>query len=502
MTSEKKNNLVERPPVVVIMGHIDHGKSTLLDYIRKSNIVAGEAGGITQHIAAYEVNHETADGIKRITFLDTPGHEAFSNVRSRGASVADIAVLIVSAEDGVMPQTKEALQSIKKDNTPFIVAINKIDSPKADLNRTKSSLIENEIYIEGMGGNISFAEISAKTGAGVNDLLDLILLAVEIEELRGDPSINAEGIIVESHKDKQTGNSATLIIKNGTLKKGMFVAGKSALSPVRAIIDQNSSQIESALFSTPVTISGWNEIPPVGEVFKSFDNKKDAEAYCEECMKETPKKQGSRNIKADANSIIIPLVIKTDVQGTADAIEYELKKVNVERVSFNIIKTGIGNISENDMKLAVADPNTTIVGFNVGTDMQAEALRERDNINTKTFSIIYELTNWLKEVALEKQPRIEVDEIQGKAKVLKIFNKDKHKQVIGAKVKEGTISVGDNIRILRRDEEVGKGVVKGIQQQKSASDSVSEGSEFGSAIEARMEIAEGDYIESVRKIIK
>ena len=492
MTTENKDNLIERPPVVVIMGHIDHGKSTLLDYIRKENTVSKEAGGITQHIAAYEVSHKVGDAQKRLTFLDTPGHEAFCTVRSRGAQIADIAILIVSAEDGVMPQTVEALKSIKEDGMPFVVAINKIDSPRANIEVTKQSLAEHEVYLEGYGGNVSFTPISAKTGDGINELIDLLILTAEIEEFKGDPDAQAEGYVIEAHKDEKKGISATVVIKNGTLKKGHFISSETSLSPIRAIENQLGENIPTASFSTPVTISGWNNIPPVGADFKSFEKKKDAKAYCSGCTKEI-----DENLTLDSTAeVVIPLIIKSDVLGSAEAIIFELQKVQNEDIGFKVISVGTGNISEADMKMAGNKEGTVVVGFNVGMDNQADAIRERDSIKTKTFDIIYELTTWLKDIAIERKPIKEIEEISGEAKVLRVFSRSKQTSIIGGKVKEGVISVGDKVKIFRRNEEIALGTIKGLQQQKVSADSIQEGNEFGTAIETPVEIAESDHFTS------
>lgn len=492
-TSENKR--IERPPVIVIMGHIDHGKSSLLDYIRKSNIVSSEAGGITQHIAAYEVVHND----KKITFLDTPGHEAFQQTRKRGARIADIAILIVSAEDGVMPQTKEALNCILEDGLPYIVAINKIDSPKADVERTKANLSENEIYLEGFGGQISYVPISAKTGAGVDELLDTILLTAEIEEFRGNPDANAEGIVVESHKDPQKGITGTIIIKDGTLGKGEFVACQKALSPVRLLLNQTNEQVSSVTFSSPVSISGWDKIPNVGEMVFSFKNKKDAEEYCRNFVEDQATSINNTD-EITNTTVIIPIIIKTDVLGTLDAIVHEIKKIKVENISFKIVDSGTGNISETDMKHAVGNEGTLVLGFGVGVDSQAEALRERDSITTKTFSIIYELAEFLKDIAETRRPRIAKDVITGKAKILKTFSSAKNHHVVGGKVKEGSVLRNGEVRIIRRDEEIGKGIIKELQTQKVKVDEVKEGEEFGMMIDSKMEIAEGDMIEAFKVV--
>jgi translation initiation factor IF-2 len=266
-----------RPPVVVVLGHVDHGKSSLLDYIRKANVVAGEAGGITQHTAAYEVIHkDSANKEQKITFIDTPGHEAFSAQRKRGAALADIAILVVSAEDGVKAQTKDALSAIVASNIPYIVAINKIDLPGANVERTLGTLLENEIYVEGRGGTVPCVPISAKTGEGVPELLDMVLLLAEVNQYTGEAKKPAEGIVVESHRDPKRGISATFIIREGTLDVGQAVASSGAYAPVRAILDHAGAQIKTASMCAPVTVIGWSALPSVGEIVVAFEKKKDA----------------------------------------------------------------------------------------------------------------------------------------------------------------------------------------------------------------------------------
>lgn len=490
-----KDKRIQRPPVIVIMGHIDHGKSTLLDYIRKSNIVSTEAGGITQHIAAYEVVHND----KKITFLDTPGHEAFQQTRKRGVHIADIAILIVSAEDGVMPQTKEALDCILEDGLPYIVAINKTDSSKANIEKTKSSLLENEVYLEGLGGQISYVPISAKTGIGIDELLDTILLTAELENFTGEENAMAEGIVVESHKDPQKGITGTVIIKEGTLNKGEFVACGKALSPVRSLINQNAESVDQITFSSPVAICGWNMIPNVGTLVKAFKNKKDAEEYCRNYKEETSTVK--LNSEEMTNStVIIPIIIKTDVLGTLDAIIHEIQKIKVENIAFKIIDSGTGNIGEADMKNAGGSEGAVVLGFGVGMDAQAEAIRERDSITTKTFTIIYELAEFLKDIAETRRPRIAKEVTTGIAKIMRTFSNNKNHHVVGGKVKEGSIRKGSEVKILRRDEEIGKGIIKELQTQKVKVEEIKEGEEFGMMIDSKMELAEGDSIEAYKVV--
>ena len=489
----KKPNLqpdiVVRPPVVVIMGHIDHGKSTLLDYIRKTNVVEGEAGGITQHLSAYVVEHTTKEGAtKKITFLDTPGHEAFQKMRYRGADVADIAILIVSAEDGVKPQTLEALTCIKAAGIPYIVAINKIDKPAADIVRTQSSLIENEIYIEGMGGDISWTAISAKAGTGVDELLDLLLLTAELADLKGDRNAPAEGSVIEGHLDVKRGNTATLIIKNGTLRSGSFVVSGNAYAPVRIMEDWSGKTIKEAGIAEPVRIVGWTSTPEVGAFFATVETKKEAEQLALSYTKEAE----ARTL-TESDLPVIPILIKADVLGTIDAIRHELNKFESDRIAVRVIDASVGNITVNDVQNVSATKDAIIVGFNVKVDRPAVELAERLGVEINTFSIIYELSEWLHGALKNRTPKMEIEKITGKAKILKHFSTQKGIHVLGGRVEEGELSVGQSVIITRRDIEIGRGKIKNLQQQKSNVNRVADG-EFGMQVDSKQDIAPGDYI--------
>ena len=363
VTKTTKENIVEKPPVIVVMGHIDHGKSKLLDYIRSSHIVEGEAGGITQHISAYEVEHTTKDGgVKKISFLDTPGHEAFDGMRERGANVADIAILVVAADDGVKAQTIEALKAIQEADIPYVVAINKIDKSDADQNKTIQTLIENGIYIEGYGGDVPYNLISAKDGTGVSDLLDTLLLVAELEELKGDTTLPATGVVIETHVDTKKGISATLIIQNGTLKKGMYVQTEKSCAPVRILEDFNGNALEQAHFSSPVQIHGFNSIPQVGARFLAYRDRKEAE-YAALTCELSANESVDEMIGSDAH--IIPVILKSDVVGTAEAISSKLRALNNERTHIKILHSGVGTITEGDVKKAGISNNAYIIGFNV-----------------------------------------------------------------------------------------------------------------------------------------
>ncbi len=490
-------NTTERPPIIAIMGHIDHGKSTLLSFIRKSLKPLNEAGGITQHVSAYEVVHTGADGVAHpITFIDTPGHEAFSGIRSRGARVADVAILVVSAEDGVKPQTIEAYKAITSSDTPCIIAINKIDKPSADIERTKMSLTEHEIYIEGYGGDIPFVPLSAKTGEGVPDLLDMIVLVSEMSDLRGDHTKPAQGIVIESNRDEHKGISATCIITEGTLSKGMFVVSGESTAPVRSIYSFEGKALEHATFSSPVSIVGWDTLPTVGETFHSAVTREDARDMVETYATTHEHAHGSSHTQIADGMVILPVIIKADTGGSLEAVEYEIGKLKNDRVCIQILSTGIGAISENDVRRALGKSKAVIIGFNVDADSPARNLAERSEIEIKSFTIIYKITEWLAEKLTHATPKIKVEESTGLAKVLKTFSKVKDKQILGGKVEKGTITLGSQVRIIRRDTEIGQGKVKELQEQKNRTDEVSEGKEFGTLIEAKVEIAVGDRIES------
>ncbi len=501
-STPKENSIRERPPVIAIMGHIDHGKSTLLDYIRKSNIAGLEAGGITQKMSAYEVLHEK-DGVeKKITFLDTPGHEAFSTIRERGAEVADIGILVVSAEDGVKPQTIEAYKTIQKTGIPFIVALNKIDKPGANVEKTKNNLIEHEIYLEGYGGDVPYVPISAKTGEGVKELLDMMLLVAELADLKGDASKPAQGIVIETKLDKKRGISAGLLVKDGTLASGLYVASGSATSPVRIMEDFLGRPIKEATFSSPISIVGWSDMPLVGTPFITFESKKEAEAFA---LEEATKAAKAREMKTEEDitgKVLIPLIIKANVSGVLEAIEHEVAKFPSDKVALRIISRGIGDVTENDVKVASGKPDTLIFGFNTPVDSKAKSYAERLGITIEQFDVIYKLTERIQNLITEKTPKVQVEEVTGTAKILKVFSSAKDKQVVGGRVEKGTIKVGENVKIMRREVEIGKGRIRELQQQKERTSVVEEGREFGTMIEAKIEIAPGDKIECFELVTK
>ncbi len=486
-----------RQPVIAVLGHVDHGKSSLLDYIRKSNVVDGEAGGITQRISAYEVLHKLGDGTTRpITFLDTPGHAAFQSMRERGVEIADIAILIVSAEDGVKAQTLEAWKTIDARKLPYVVAINKIDKPGADIQKTKNSLVENGIYIEGYGGDIPCVEISAKQGTGIDFLLETLLLLVDMHELTANLHTDATGIVLESFVDPKRGISATLVLKDGTLPAAGAVVVGVALSPIRIVEDFAGRPIKNAHAGQPVKVTGFDSIPASGAIFVSSSDKKLMEELQSETKANTVKQVLDPRIYRNAR-VVIPVVIKSDSLGTLDAVKKELKKRETDDVKIKIIAEGVGNITEGDIMLASSDEKTVIIGFTVKMDGKARDQAERFNLKPETFDIIYKLSEWFDTVVEDRLPFEEKETILGTLKILRTFSSQKDKHVIGGRVETGRIENGALVRISRRGVELGKGRIVELQSQKIKTQTVIEGNECGLMIEGKVEMVGGDLVEAI-----
>lgn len=478
---------IPRPPVIAVMGHIDHGKSSLLDYIRKANIVADEAGGITQHVAAYIALHNG----RPVTFLDTPGHEAFKALRTRGAAAADIAILVVAADEGVMPQTLDALAAIKVAAIPYIIALTKIDKNNADVERAKTSLIEHEIFIEGMGGDIAYALVSSKTGEGIPELLDLVLLAADLAELSADLGASATGFVLESTQDPKRGASATLIVKDGTLMVDGFVVAGDAFAPIRFIENFLGARILQAGPSEPVRISGFSKLPAAGSLFSIVENKKEAEALAKQNAKAFAAipKQGV----AAEGITELPLIVKADVAGSVDAIVHELAKITHERAVVRIVSSGVGSVSETDVKSAHAS-NATIIAFHVSTDAVANDLALRDAVSILPFSIIYELSTKVRELLVTSVPTLVTEKELGRALVLKTFSSGAKKQVLGARHVSGVLTVGNRVKILRKGEELARGSIGNLQQARIDVAEIKTEGDFGTEIECRENAAYGDEL--------
>lgn len=482
-----------RPPVIAIMGHVDHGKSSLLDYIRESNVVAGEAGGITQHVSAYEVEHADAEGAtKRITFIDTPGHAAFSGMRQRGAAIADIAILIISAEDSIKTQTIEAIEIIKEREVPFLVAINKVDKPDANPDKVKTDLMEHEIFLEGYGGDTPYAEISAKTGQGIDELLETILILAELQEFTGIPEAPASGFVVESHQDAKRGTTATLIIKDGTLRKGQFVVSGCGMASTRMLEDFGGTPIDEASFSSPVQVIGFSEVCIAGAPFVAYETKKEAEAALSSALQSYTTLVPASVKPHETN--IVPVILKADVEGMIEAVVGEIEAQSGDGIFFKIIKTGIGSINESDAQLALADEGTIILGFNVSEDKSLANINGIDALSRETFSIIYKMTEWLQEYKDKYRHRKKVEEIVGELKVLKVFSNTKTDWVVGGRVTSGTAKKM-HAHIVRNGEHVADGIIKELQQAKSSVAEVPVDSECGLMIDTTLNVVEGDVIQ-------
>ena len=498
----KTKDVTERPPIVVVMGHVDHGKSTLLDFIRKSNTVAKEAGGITQHVAAYEVEREKEGKKKRITFIDTPGHAAFSAIRSRGANVADIAILVVAADDGVKAQTLEALASIKEAGIPFIVAINKIDKPNANVERTQAGILEQGVYLEKLGGDVPWSAISAKAGTGVDELLELILIVAELHEFKGDPGKPAEGYVLEAHRDAKRGLAATLVITDGILRSGMAILAGRAIAPVRIMESTSGKTLREATFSTPVQIVGFDELPEAGVSFRAYKSKRDTEE-ARSAMAPSEKPSSKAQSEEEAAHFAMPLIVRADTTGSLEAIAHELVRMRDEHSSVRIVQSGIGTISENDVKAALAgSPPATVIGFNVKVDSNAEEYARQHGVRVETFDIIYKLTERAEELLGEARPKRSVEEVVGRAKVLKQFSTRKDSHVIGGSVSEGYLARGASVRVLRRNTVIGVGKIKNLQSHKADVGRIETGSEFGAQVESPFEIAQGDALECFTSSLK
>jgi translation initiation factor IF-2 len=502
----KQDSIAEvRPPVVAIVGHIDHGKSTLLDYIRRTSVTQKEAGGITQHLSAYEAVHKTQNGVERtITFLDTPGHEAFASMRSRGLEVADVAVLVVSAEDGVKPQTLEALKLIDEVKIPYLVALTKIDKPGANLERARASLLEHGIYLEGLGGAVPHVALSSKTGEGVSELLDLILLAADLEGLSADPEKPGSGVVIEAHVDNRRGTSATLIVEDGSIESGEFVVAADSFAPTRIMENFMGTPLKRALPGRPVQIVGFSALPPIGAQFKTVESKKEAEEEARlAALASRPKsapvvdKKEEKKEEEEKMRVIVPLIIKTDAAGVADAVVHELEKLpKDERLEIRVVSRGVGAITDGDVKLGIGTTPGIVVGFNVKVEREARDLAQRHNVSVEVFDVIYKLAQWLREEVEKRRPKEKQEERTGLARIVKLFSSTKNRVVLGGRVEEGELTVGAEVKILRRDLELGRGEVVSLQSGKTPVKKIEAGSEFGAMIKTGVDPAPSDKLEA------
>ena len=504
LSSGELLNMETRPPIITILGHVDHGKTTLLDFIRKSSVAAKEHGGITQHIGAYQVEHEG----RLITFIDTPGHAAFEKMRSRGAKVADIAILVVALDDGIMPQTVEAIKHIhgagggSATKVPMIVAVNKIDLPGIDkqvqLQKIKKQLSEMQVELEEYGGDVPLVEVSAKTGVGVDKLLELITLIAELSELKGDPSVPTTGVVIESNLDKFKGPIATLLIRNGTLKKGDAVLLGGVKGRIRGMFDWNGKNVDSAGPSTPVEILGLESVPPVGASLGQEEPSTKSQVPNEVQSLIDKLKSGDKKT--------LKVIIKADKQGSLEAIEDGLNKFSAkgglasgQNGSIQIVGSGTGDIGEADVKLA-SGTKGIVLGFNVKVVPTAAKLAETEKVLVRTYNIIYELLEEMDEVVEGLLAPGEVEETLGRAEILAIFPHGEGELIAGCRVLEGYFSRGIKIRVIRGDEVIGESKVKTLRKVKDELDKVGKGTECGMLFDQIIDVAVGDVVESYRII--
>jgi translation initiation factor IF-2 len=499
-TEDRPEDLKPRPPVVTIMGHVDHGKTSLLDYIRKSNIIGGESGGITQHIGAYYVESEGGD----IVFLDTPGHEAFTAMRARGAKVTDLIVLVVAADDGVMPQTKEAINHARAANIPIVVAINKIDKPEANTEKVKRELAEMELAPEDWGGETIFGHISAKTGEGVDDLLSLITLQAEMLELKGNPNKSAKGVIIEAKLDKNKGPVATVLINNGTLHKGdHFVCGEH-YGRVRAMLNHRGKTMKSASPSVPVEIYGISGVPMAGDGFIGVRDEKTAKQVIEHRKDKSKRREISKRGLVSLDDLYrrikegdvkeLNIVLKTDVQGSLEAVGDSLIKQSTEEVKLAIIHSATGAISESDVMLASAS-GAIIIGFNVRANPRVSEIAEKENVDIRYYDVIY---NVIKDIRLAMAGLLEPvyeEHVIGRADIKEIFRIPKVGSVAGCYVTDGHIERNANVRLLRDDVVVFDGKIASLRRFKEDAKEVQVGYECGVGLENFQDIKPGDVFE-------
>lgn len=495
---DDEKDLVPRPPVVTIMGHVDHGKTTLLDAIRNTDVVAGEAGGITQAIGAYSVKCND----KLITFIDTPGHAAFTEMRARGASITDIVIIIVAADDGVMPQTKEAIDHAKAAGVPIIVAINKIDKPEANIDRIMTALVENGLTPEEWGGDVIVNKISAKTGVGINELLENILLVAEMQEYKANPNRYATGAVIESKKDNKVGTTATLLIQNGTLRLGDPIVIGNYYGKVRTLKDDRGNNIVEAKPSTPVEVTGISEVPSAGDKFMAFESEKQAKEIAHE--RQLRAKEADTNFSGMTLEDLfgrikegekeINVILKADVNGSLEAVKNALVKIDVEGVKINVIRGGVGAITESDVVLASAS-QAIIIGFNVRGNVATMDTAKQYGIEIKTYDIIYKVVEDM-ENAMKGMLDPEYEEkVTGTAEVRQIFKFSKVGLIAGCHVLSGTIKNNSKARIIRDDVIVYNGSVNTLQHEKDQVKEVKKDMDCGMTLENCQDYKEGDIIE-------
>jgi translation initiation factor IF-2 len=491
-----------RPPVVTVMGHVDHGKTLLLDAIRQSDVVSGEAGGITQHIGAYQVHQ---DG-NVVTFIDTPGHEAFTAMRARGAQVTDIAVLVVAADDGVMPQTVEAIDHARAAGVPIVVAVNKVDKPEADPMRVRQQLAEQGIQTSEWGGDFEFVDVSAKTGQNLDKLLETILVVAELQELQADPDATPRGAVIEAHLDKGRGPVATVLVQRGTLRVGDAIVCGSAHGRVRAMLDEHGQTIEEALPGRPVQVLGWSRVPEAGDDFKVVEDEKDARHIAQDrearvraaelvAARPAIRLEDVMAAVREGETAELKVILKADAQGSVEATAEALEKLSTDEVAVRILRRGVGAVTENDVNLAQAS-EAVVIGFNVRPDQNTRELAEREGVDVRLYRVIYQAVDDVRQ-ALSGLLAPEEQEVElGRAEVRATFRVPRLGLVAGCYVTQGTITRGSRIRLVRDGAVVYDGRVASLRRFKDDVRDVAEGFECGIGLENFQDIKEGDVLEA------
>lgn len=498
---DEEENLKSRPPVITVMGHVDHGKTSLLDNIRKAHVTKAEAGGITQHIGAYTVN---VDGNK-IVFLDTPGHEAFTAMRSRGAQVTDISILVVAADDGVMPQTIEAINHAKAAEVPIIVAVNKMDKPDANVERIKQELAENGLMPDDWGGDAIVVPVSARSGEGIDELLEMIIMVSEMEDIRANPNRKAVGTIIEAQLDVGRGPTATVLVQKGTLNSGDNVVSGSSYGRIRAMFDDKGKKIKKAGPSIPVQILGLSEVPEAGSMIYAVKDEKTARKLAEKVKsnlrEEMIKPSSSISLddlfqKIEEGTVKdLNVIVKTDVRGTIDAVKQSLEKLSMDEVNVNIIHGGVGGVTESDVMLAAAS-SAVIIGFNVRPTQGAMDLAKNEEIDIRTYRVIYEAIDDIKKAVQGMLAPVLVEEVQGRAEVRATFKVPGAGTVAGVYVNNGKITRHSMIRLLRNDIVVFEGEISSLKRFKDDTKELGNGYEGGLGLENFNDIKEGDVLEA------
>ncbi len=501
---DNEEDLIERPPVVTIMGHVDHGKTTLLDTIRKSKVAEGEAGGITQAIGAYQINYNG----KLITFIDTPGHAAFTEMRARGASITDIVIIIVAADDGVMPQTKEAIDHAKAANVPIIVAVNKIDKPNSNPERVLTEMSNYGIVPDSWGGDTMFVNISAKTGEGIDDLLERLLLISELQELKANPSRYALGTVIESKLDKNSGVVATVLIQNGTLRLGDSIVVGTNYGKIRTLKNDKGENLVEAYPSMPVTITGISNPPQAGDKFMVFESEKKAKSIAETRQLNEKMKNNTNKSSISLNDLFskieegtkeINIVLKTDVKGSEEAVKNSLLKLDVEGIKINVIRSGIGAITESDIVLAQAS-NAIIIGFNIRPNNKIMELAKEKGIDIRLYNIIYKVVEEMEAAMKGKLEPVYEEKVIGEAEVRKLFKFSKVGTIAGSYVTNGVIKRDSKARVIRDGIVIYDGNINSIAREKDQVKEVKQGIECGITIENFNDIKEQDIIEAYEMI--